>query len=39
MNVLVTGGSGNLAKYVAQEFADHNLLLVDMRRRRLASKK
>jgi UDP-glucose 4-epimerase len=30
MNVLVTGGSGNLAKYVAQEFADHDLLLVDI---------
>lgn len=30
MNILVTGGSGHLAKYVVQEFADHDLLLMDI---------
>jgi len=30
MNILITGGSGNLAKYICQEFADHNLLLADI---------
>ena len=30
MNILVTGGSGKLARYVAQEFADHDLLLMDV---------
>jgi len=30
MNILVTGGSGNLAKYIAQEFADHDLMLMDL---------
>ena len=31
MNVLVTGGSGRLAGYVAREFADHQLVLTDLR--------
>ena len=31
MNVLITGGSGRLAGYVAREFADHQLVLTDVR--------
>ena len=31
MNVLVTGGSGRLAGYVANEFADHRVVLTDVR--------
>jgi nucleoside-diphosphate-sugar epimerase len=30
MNILVTGGSGKLAKYIAQEFSDHDLMLMDV---------
>jgi nucleoside-diphosphate-sugar epimerase len=30
MNILVAGGSGKLAKYICQEFADHSLLLADV---------
>ena len=31
MNVLITGGSGRLAGYVANEFADHQVVLTDLR--------
>lgn len=32
MNVLITGGSGNLAGYVIREFADHQVFLTDTRK-------
>ena len=31
MNVLITGGSGRLAGYVAREFSDHQVVLTDVR--------
>ena len=30
MNILITGGSGRLAKYVCQEFAGYDVMLADL---------